>query len=456
LSSKLHKGLEVELAIDNMAYSGRGIARIDDKVIFVSGGLPGDRLVATITRKKKSYLEARAERIIESSPDRQDALCKHFETCGGCSFQSVPYERQLEYKKQFVYDALTRIGGVSDPPVSDVIPSGKQFYYRNKMEFSFLPMPDGTCRLGLHVRGKWSDVFDVEECLLQSETSNRIVRLVRRLVNELGIPGYHISRNDGFIRFLVVRESKATGKLLLNLVTNSGYLPELFSLTDAVKAEFPEVVGIYRTVNSTPANVAYGDTEEPLWVSEDLFETIGKYDFKIAPTTFMQTNSGQTEVLYREALCLADFDSTHRVLDLYCGCGTISHCISEYVNSVVGVEIDGRSVQLAKENAERNGVRNCHFVEADSARYLKDLEQSPKTFHRIVTDPPRAGMGNKVVRRLSRLDSPEIVYISCNPSTLARDLVQFREYGYRLAETVPVDMFPHTFHIETVNSFKKA
>jgi 23S rRNA (uracil1939-C5)-methyltransferase len=450
VTTGIRVGSEIEVSIDSLAFTGRGVARVGDKVVFVTGGIPGDRLNARVLKRKRSYLEAIATDIIEPSKDRVKAPCRHFDVCGGCSFQNVPYEKQLYYKQSFVRDALVRIGGETDPPIRDIIPCDQEFFYRNKMEFSFLPVEGEPARLGLHVRGKWNDIFNIDKCLLQSENSNRIVATVRRLVNELNIPAYHISEHHGFIRFLVIRESKQTGKIQINIVTNKGDSPELQSIVEALKSEFKQIVAIYRTVNSSPANVAAGEREELLWSSGDFYEIIGPYEFRVSPTTFLQTNTRQTEVLYSKVLNMADFEENHNVLDLYCGCGTISHFIAPQVKSVLGVELNEAAVALAGENVSAHGITNCSFRAADAAKSLTVLKNRDAYFDRIVADPPRAGMGNKVVRRLVRLNPPIVVYVSCNPSTLARDIEQFRQYGYKLVDAVPVDMFPHTFHVETV------
>ena len=406
-------------------------------------------------RRKRRYIEAVVVEIIDPSPDRIQPLCRHFEQCGGCSFQNVSYENQLHYKRGFVKDALVRLGGIADPPLKEIIPCREQFFYRNKMEFSFLPVENEPARLGLHVRGKWSRVFDIEECLLQSEVSNQVVKEMRKLVNELGIPAYHISEHHGFIRFLVIRDNKKTGKILINIVTNEGIFRGQDKIVDYLRSKFPEITAIYRTINSTPGNVAFGESVELLWRGEDFFETIGPYRFLVTPTTFLQTNSNQTEILYDQVLKMGEFSSEHSVLDLYCGCGTISHFISPNVKSVLGVEISEAAVSMAEENAHINNVTNCRFEAFDSAKYLAEAKRHGAHFDRVVVDPPRAGIGNKVVRRLARLDPPVIIYVSCNPSTLARDLEQFRLYGYQLTEAVPVDMFPNTFHVESVNRLDK-
>ncbi|MBU1319561.1 MAG: 23S rRNA (uracil(1939)-C(5))-methyltransferase RlmD [candidate division Zixibacteria bacterium] len=450
MPTRISIGSEIEVTIDSMAFTGRGVGRVGDKVVFVTGGIPGDRLTARIVKKKRSFLEAVAIDIIEPSDDRIKAPCRHFDVCGGCSFQNVPYEKQLHYKQDFIRDALVRIGGEQNPPIKEIIRCQQEFYYRNKMEFSFLPIAGAPARLGLHVRGRWNEIFDVEECLLQSELSNEILAETKKLVNELEIPAYHISEHHGFIRFLVIRDSKQTGRIQVNIVTNKGDRPEIMKIVEVLRSKFDKIAAIYRTINSSQANVAAGEREELLWSDGDFFEIIGPHKFKVLPMTFLQTNTYQTEVLYNQTLRAADFSPDQNVLDLYCGCGTISHFISPLVKSVLGVELNEAAVWLAGENARMNGIFNCRFVAADAARYLTELKHQDAYFDRIVVDPPRAGIGNKVVRRLARLNPPVVVYVSCNPSTLARDVEQFREHGYRLMDAVPVDMFPHTFHVETV------
>ncbi len=452
----IRSGSEVEVVVESMAFTGRGVGRVGDLVVFVAGGIPGDRLKARVIRRKRRFIESMATEIIEPSPDRIDPPCRHFEHCGGCSFQSVSYSRQLEYKEGFVRDALVRIGGIGDPPLDPILPCEDQFYYRNKMEFTFLPLDSQPARLGLHVRGSWSSVFDVEECLLQSDLSNSIVRKVRGVVHRLNIPAYHISEHHGFIRFLVIRDNKKTGNVLINIVTNEGDFPEQDELLRELRSGFPQIVAIYRTINSTPANVASGDAEELLWSSESFFESIGQYRFLVTPTTFLQTNSRQAEVLYDQVLNIAQLSGEGKVLDLYCGCGTISHLVSPQARSVLGVELDPAAVRMAAENARINDVGNCRFEAADAARYLAGLSGQDTDFDCAIVDPPRAGMGAKAVRRLARLRPPVIIYVSCNPSTLARDLELFGQLGYRLIRVVPVDMFPHTYHVESVSRLERS
>lgn len=434
-----------------MAYTGRGVGRYDGRSVFVAGGVPGDRLSARVVKSRRKFAEAIVEEILEPSPDRIQAPCVHFDICGGCSFQNIPYEKQLEYKQSFVYDTLKRIGGVEYPPVERIIPCDETFFYRNKMEFSFLPMEDGTVRLGLHVRNRWSEVFDIEDCLLQSRISNQIVKTVREIANEYRIPAYHISGHHGFLRFLVIRDNKSTGDVLLNIVTNEGDFPHQSEMIDRLAADFPEIAVIYRTINATPSNVATGDTEIPLLQRREFFETLGDYKFLVTPTTFLQTNSKQTEILYKQAVSMASLDESHRLLDLYCGCGTIAHFVSPHVKSVLGVELNEAAVKMADINAGQNRVKNVEFRAAEAAWFLARAHEANEYFDRIILDPPRAGIGNKVVRRLGRLKPPVIVYVSCNPSTLARDVEQFYLHGYKLVKTVPVDMFPQTYHVESVS-----
>jgi len=434
-----------------MAFTGRGVGKYDGRSVFVAGGVPGDRLTARVLKSRRKFAEATVEEIIEPSPDRTDPQCRHFVVCGGCSFQNLPYKKQLEYKQSFVYDTLNRIGGIESPPVESIIPCNETLFYRNKMEFSFLPMEDGTICLGLHVRNRWSEVFNIEDCLLQSRVSNKIVCAVRDFANEHKIPAYHISEHHGFLRFLVVRDNKLTGDVLLNFVTNEGDFPHQSELIENLMDRFPEIAVIYRTINSSPSNVASGEHEVVLNQRRDFFENLGDFKFLVTPTTFLQTNSVQCEVLYEQALKMGSFEKSHRLLDLYCGCGTISHFVASHVDTVLGVELNEAAVKMAEINAIQNRVDNVDFKAADSAWFLARAHEADEYFDRVIVDPPRAGIGNKVVRRLGRLKPPVIVYVSCNPSTLARDVEQFGLHGYRLVKTIPVDMFPQTYHVESVS-----
>jgi len=311
-------------------------------------------------------------------------------------------------------------------------------------------------RLGLHHRGDWNNIFDVEECLLQSEISNGIVTAIREFFTAKGIPAYHLSEHHGYLRFLTVRESKSSGEVMLILVTNKGSSDYKDEFVNMVRESFPQVVSIAHVINSTKGNVATGKFEEFMWGKEFIIEKICGKDFKIGPTTFFQTNSRQTEKLYEKISELADFQSEDEVLDLYTGCGTIAIHIADQVRSVLGVELNQDAVRAAEENARLNAAGNCEFIAGDALKVLNEiLENRPDRFGTIIVDPPRAGIGKKMVKRIIRLEPRRIIYVSCNPATLAADLKDLMTADYGLDRVVPVDMFPHTFHIESVSKLTK-
>lgn len=456
MQKNLKIGDRVEVKIERLSFTGKGIGRINNFVLFVPNTIPGDHIKAEIYACKKRYADARAIEYIERSADSVRPACNHFEICGGCSFQNLPYQLQLRAKEEAVREDLRRIGKIENPPLEDIIGCEDQYFYRNKMEFSFKPDEDNSLRLGLHHRGEWEKIFDVQKCLLQSESSNAIITRVRDFFQQRNVPAYHLSEHYGYLRFLTIRESRGTGEAMLILVTNQGELEHKDEFIEMIRQGFPQVVSIVQLINSRKANVAMGESETILWGQNFITEKLGDYQFRIRPSSFFQTNSRQTEVLYDTARRLAEFSPHERVLDLYTGCGTIAICISGEVNSVLGVEVNPDAVAGARENADANGVENCRFEAADVKRFLDKMFDGNERFDTVVIDPPRAGIGRKIVSRIGRLSPEKIVYVSCNPSTLAGDLLEFGRIGYRLEKTVPVDMFPHTFHIETVSRLSRA
>jgi len=453
--NNLKIGDQVEVKIERLSFTGKGIARLNNFVIFIPNTIPGDHVKAEIFACKRRYADAKTIEYITRSPQSIKPECGHFEICGACSFQNLPYHLQLEAKQEAVREHLRRIGKIDDPPLDEIIGCEKQFFYRNKMEFSFKPEDENLLRLGLHHRGEWEKIFNVENCMLQSESSNAIVSRVRDFFQEKNVPAYHLSEHYGYLRFLTIRESAGTGEAMLILVTNQGELEHREEFLEMINREFPQVTSIVHVVNTRKANIAAGESETLLWGRNFITEKLGNYEFRIRPSSFFQTNSRQTEILYDTALKMADFKSDEKALDLYTGCGTIAIYISGKVNSVLGIELNPDAITSAKENAEANTIENCRFETADVKEYLDRLIAEKEYFDTVIIDPPRAGIGRKVVSRIGRLSPKKIVYVSCNPSTLAGDILEFGRAGYKLEKTVPIDMFPHTFHIETVSRLSR-
>lgn len=449
-TAPLRKGEVVRLAVDDLAFGGPGVARHEGYVVMVDHALPGDVVRAEIRRVRRSYAEAETIEIETPSARRVAPRCAHFGVCGGCRWQDLDYPAQLEYKKRQVIESLRRIGRFEDPPVEDVLPSPEEYFYRNKMEFSFGRDPAGVLTLGLHPAASYEDVFDLKKCHLQSELSNGIVGCVRDLCRRAELPAYDVRTHAGFLRYLTIREGKFTGEVMVNLVTAEGDAPQLSGIAQAVAAQFPAVVSFIRSVNSRRATVAVGEREEVLHGRPFLTERIGGATFEITASSFFQTNSRQAERLYASVLEAAQVGSDDDVLDLYSGTGTISILASRLAREVRGVESHPDSVRNAERNAALNGARNCFFIRGDVRKSLAAMAGDRRPPSIVMVNPPRAGLNASVVNHMLRLRPRRFVYVSCNPTTLARDLGLICERDYTLRWVRPVDMFPHTFHVECV------
>lgn len=443
----------VELEITDLAFDGKAVAYQDGKVIFLKGGLPGERVEAEITNSKSRYSEGIVHRILKASKLRIPAICSHFGRCGGCTWQDLIYQQQLDFKKKQVVDCLERIGGLKEFKIHDVVGSVELFNYRNKMEFSFHVTEDNDFTLGLHSRGRFDDIFDLNKCYLQSELSNRIVHWVRDFVKREKIPVYDVTKHTGFMRFLVIRQAKRTAQLMVNIVTNYGDFPEREKLVHGLTTTFPEITTIVHNQNGKKSNIATGEIENVLFGSGYIEERIFDSIFRIRANSFFQTNSIQTETLYRAAFDMLNPGKGDNVLDLYCGTGSIGILISRYVQQVTGVELVAEAIDTARENAAKNNVQNIAFYKGSVRDFLKKQPVSETDYDIVIVDPPRAGLHPKAMARIIKLKPKKILYISCNPATFARDAKEITKHGYRLPEVKPVDMFPHTMHIELVGVF---
>lgn len=439
------KGEILTLNISDLAFGGKGVAKLDRFVVFVESAVPGDMIEAVIEKTRENYAEARLTMLIAPSNHRVAPACEHFGYCGGCKWQHLEYAVQKKYKEDQVRQALIHIAGIIEPPVEPIIGAHKIYYYRNKMEFSFHVGPNGETLLGLHLGGRFQDIFQLNWCHLESPTSNEIVKFVRDRSIELDLPPYHIIDHTGYLRFLVIREGKFTGQTLVNIVTGKGDYPALKTLAGEIGAKFSSVVSISHTVNPEKANIARGEKETILYGADHIHEKLGEHQYRISANSFFQTNSYQAQRLYDLAVELGEPDRLDRMLDLYTGTGTIAIYFSDLVNEVVGVESVAAAVADAEANVKLNSVTNCRFIASDVADYLKGAGEK---FDLVVLDPPRAGCHPNVIKSLLEFQPKKLVYISCNPATLARDIKELTNDGYALDRAVPLDLFPHTFHIE--------
>lgn len=449
MAAPVRKGEELELHVDSLAYGGNGVARLNGFVVFVRGGLPGDRVRARVTKTKRGFAEAVAEAVLEPSSARVDAPCRHFGICGGCRFQDLGYESQVAAKEQQVRDALTRIGRVAEPPLEPIVPAISEYAYRNKLEYSFTRGEDGV-DLGFHRAGRWDEVIGIEECLLTTDLGNAVRLAVRDWAREEQLEPYDQETGAGYLRHLVYREGRNTGQALVLLVTAPGERFEKGYLVDVLR-RFPEVRSVHWAINDTPAERTNLPTQ--LLSGDDAIEEeILGLRFRIRPGAFFQTNTEMAERLYELAREYAQLTGVENVFDLYCGTGTIGLALAGAAHAVWGVEISEESVACAIENAELNGIQNAKFFAGNVGQSLEELVEQAGRADVVIVDPPRAGLAGKALRRTGALQAERIVYVSCNPTTLASDVQVLRdEYGYELLRTRPVDMFPHTPHVESVS-----
>ena len=449
MAAPVKKGEELELRIDSLAYGGNGVGRVDGFVVFVRGGLPGDRVRARVTKTKRGFAEAVAESVLEPSGERVEAPCRHFGVCGGCRFQDLAYESQLAAKEQQVRDALVRIGRIPEPPLEPIVPADAVYGYRNKLEYSF-SAGEGGVELGFHRAGRWDEVVDIEECLLTTDLGNAIRLAVRKWAREEKLEPYDQAKGTGYLRHLVVREGRNTGQALVLLVTAPGERFETGYFVDVLR-RFPEVRSVHWAINDTPAE----RTNLPsilLWGEDAIEEEILGLRFRLRPGAFLQTNTGMAERLYSLARECAGLTGTENVLDLYCGTGTIALALAGDAAAMWGLEISEEAVACAIENAELNGIENARFFAGNVGQTLDELVERSGQPDVVVVDPPRAGLAGKALRRTGALGAERIVYVSCNPTTLASDAQVLRdEFGYELRRCYPVDMFPHTPHVESVS-----
>ncbi len=448
----------VELEITGIAFGGKGLARLDGFAVFIDQAVPGDRVKARIIKKKKNFAEARVIELVASSPDRVQPPCRYSGFCGGCKWQHLIYERQLEYKRQHVIDSLERIGSVRDVLVHPTIASEQIFGYRNKMEFScsdrkwLMPQEMGNRNknsgfaIGLHVPGTFYKVLDIQACLLQPDLGNRILSDVRAYIKNSGTPVYGLKNHIGFWRFLMLRYSVAYNQWMVNIITAAEDRVQVQPLADLLTAKYPEIISVVNNITSRKAGIAVGEYEISLAGNAIIKDKIGLFEFEISANSFFQTNSNSAEHLYNTVKQFARLNGDEIVVDLYSGTGAIAIFLSESAREVIGIEIAASAIADAVNNCSRNEISNCRFIQGDIKQCLSQFTGMPDI---MVIDPPRAGMHKKILEQVLKISPSRIVYVSCNPATMARDLGMMQD-RYRVLEVQPVDMFPHTYHIESV------
>lgn len=450
---KPRRGDSLVLTIDDLAFGGEGVGRVDGYVVFVRGGVPGDRLRVKVVEARSRFGRAAPEAIETPSPDRVEAPCPYFGRCGGCRLQHLSYPAQLAFKTKQVRDCLERLGGLGAFELRPILAAPEPYGYRNKMEFT-VAAAAGAAVLGLHQADRYDVVLDIERCLLQSETMNELLAALRREVRALRV--YDQASGQGLLRFVSLREGRRTGESMVNIVASAPDVESLGPVAARLRERVPATASVVLNVNAKKASVAVG-TEEHLLVGRDhIRESLGGLAFQVSANSFFQTNTVQAERLFDVVETACGLAGGETVLDLYSGTGAISLLLARRCRWVYGIEVAAAAVADAVRNARANGVENCTFLPGEVRHVLPTLVRDGVRAEVVVADPPRAGFHPKALLALAALGPARIVYVSCNPATLARDLADLVRQGYRLEWVEPVDMFPQTPHIEAVASLARA
>ena len=457
------KPISIEnIEILNTASKGKSVAKHNGRVIFVKGGVPGDICDITVFKRRKKFWEAKIEKIIKKSRYRIKPKCTHFGTCGGCKWQNMHYEAQLEFKQNQVLDNFSKIGGVTIEKFNDILGSDKIYNYRNKMEFTFSNkrwLKEDEIKndeniidknaLGFHVPGMFDKVIDLKKCFLQENPSNKIRNSVKEFALENNLSFFDIRNQKGFLRNLMIRNTNI-GELMVLVQFYYEDKKKIDLLMNFIKESFKEINSLLYTVNEKANNTIYDQKIICFYGRKYITEKIGDLSFKIGPKSFFQTNSDQAEVLYKSAKKLADITKNDTVYDLYTGTGTIAQFIASNAKKVIGIDSVPEAIEAANLSAIDNNISNCMFFAGDMKNMFSDnfIQKNGKP-DIIITDPPRDGMHKKVIEQLLKIMCRRIVYISCNPATQARDIALLKE-KYEISNMQTVDMFPHTHHVENI------
>ncbi len=438
--------------VDFAYYQESGVAKVDGFVVFIPWTLPGDVVEASIRDIRASFGFAELLEIKKPSDRRVSPLCPVFSMCGGCTLQNLSYKHQTTLKRDYVINSLKRIAHI-DPSLVDILPiveSPKIWYYRNKMEFVF-GEKNGEIIVGLHRRGSYKEYVDVKECFIFSRSAPQIMEIVRNFAKEIELSVYNPVTHRGFLRHLVMREAKSTGKMLVNLVTDYGE-------TDMEKLlqMMPERVASFLwTVNTRRADAVIGEKEKLVGGTNEIIDRIGDIDFCITPYSFVQPNPYAASIMYDKIHTFLKLQGDEIILDLYCGSGGIGLYLSRSVKQVFGIDSSLSSIESAERNAQLNNCKNIKFIRDDIRRALHQRKGWREKIDIAIIDPPRDGVSKRVMKHLVNLRIPKLIYVSCNPTTLARDTSILIENGYELECVQPIDMFPHTYHIEVITIFSK-
>ena len=444
----VHKGQHIEININGLGSTGEGVGRYQDFTVFVNGALPKEVVKTRITNVKKTYAQGDVQEIIKVSKDRVKPVCPVYDACGGCQLQHLSYEAQLKVKHAQVKDALTRLGHLGEVPVLPTLQAAEPLYYRNKMQFP-VSSAKGKLEIGCYMAAS-HDVVDVEHCYIQKEINNDIIRAVRQWMKMYKINPYNEDKGTGLVRHVMGRVGAKTGEVMVVLVTTTYDIPHSKELVKILREQVPNVKSIIQNINKRHTNVILGTKERILWGKNAINDKIGSLSFKISAQSFFQVNSEQAEVLYNKAIEFAGLTGKETVVDVYCGTGTISLFLAKQAKAVYGIEIVPSAIIDARKNAEHNKSDNATFMLGDAAQKLPEILAMGVKPDVVVVDPPRAGCEERVLSSIVGVKPKRIVYVSCNPATLARDLAFLDKHGYKTSKVQPVDMFPMTAHVESI------
>lgn len=446
----VEKNQFVEVEVEKLVYGGKALSRHEDLVIFTEGLVPGDRAVVQVLKKHKNYAEAEVVEITQPSPKRIKARCPFFGECGGCTWQDLSYGEQLAVKEGILRETLENITGI-ETALKPVIPSLDEWHYRNKTEFTF-GENQGQQILGFHHRGKFDEIVPVSSCLIQSEKMNGILKIVQDWAFESGLRAYNPRLFKGFLRHLVIRHARNTDEIMVHLSTRSNVKTERVQALSSLLKE-KAAVFIWSTNDEKSDAVKVGEVRM-VSGAKHIIESLGVVRFKVGALTFFQTNTEGAEKMIGIVLRMAGLSGVETVFDVYCGVGTFALSLAGRAKKVYGVELVPESIAAAKENASLNGFSNCVFESSSIENFLKKKPELP-FFDVIVVDPPRSGLSPRVVEAVNDFAPKKLIYISCNPATLARDLRLFSNLGFKLKEVQPIDLFPQTYHLETICLLEK-
>lgn len=442
------KGDNIELQIAGLGSSGEGVGRYDGFTVFVRGALSEETVQAEIVLVKKNYAVGKLIKIITASPDRVEPVCPVYADCGGCQLQHLSYAGQLRMKQQQVKDALTRIGHL-DIEVLPVIGCNNPWNYRNKMQFPAASGAEGKISIGCYAAATHS-VIDTGSCMIQKEANNEVLTTVRKWMQRYGISAYDEKTGKGLIRHVMSRVGVHSGEVMAVLITSAYDIPHKKELVEWLTKYVPNLVSVVQNINKKPTNIVMGNKTRVLYGQPTITDSLGALSFNISAQSFFQVNSEQAEKLYNKALEYAALSGNETVVDVYCGTGTISLYLAKHAGKVYGIEIVAPAIEDAKKNAQENNCNNAEFILGDAAEKLPQLLAEEVRPDVVVVDPPRAGCEQKVLKAIADVEPQRIVYVSCNPASLARDLAYLAERGYKSMAAQPVDMFPMTSHVETV------